>query len=43
MTLYTELKRRKVVRVAVVYTATAFAVLQAADIMRLGWPSPNGP
>jgi TolB-like protein len=28
-----ELKRRKVVRVAVVYLATAFAVLQAADIM----------
>jgi TolB-like protein/Flp pilus assembly protein TadD len=28
-----ELKRRKVVRVAVVYVATAFAVLQAADIM----------
>ena len=28
-----ELKRRKVIRVAVVYAATAFAVLQAADIM----------
>jgi TolB-like protein len=33
MTLYAELKRRKVVRVAVVYAATGFAVLQAADIM----------
>ena len=35
-----ELKRRKVVRVAVVYLATAFVVLQAADIMlpRLGVP-----
>lgn len=35
-----ELKRRKVVRVAVVYAATAFVVLQVADIMlpRLGVP-----
>jgi adenylate cyclase len=35
-----ELKRRKVVRVAVVYAATAFVLLQAADIMlpRLGVP-----
>jgi hypothetical protein len=31
--IWSELKRRKVVRVAVVYAATAFAVLQAADIM----------
>jgi hypothetical protein len=31
--LFAELKRRKVIRVAVVYAATAFAVLQAADIM----------
>jgi TolB-like protein len=31
--LFAELKRRKVVRVAVVYAATAFVVLQAADIM----------
>ncbi len=31
--LLAELKRRKVVRVALVYAATAFAVLQAADIM----------
>jgi TolB-like protein/Tfp pilus assembly protein PilF len=39
-TLLVELKRRKVVRVAVVYVATAFAVLQAADIMlpRMGVP-----
>jgi hypothetical protein len=33
MSLFAELKRRKVVRVAIVYAATAFAVLQAADIM----------
>jgi adenylate cyclase len=40
MSLLAELKRRKVVRVAVVYAATAFAVLQAADIMlpRMGVP-----
>ncbi|TVS11934.1 MAG: hypothetical protein EA417_17660 [Gammaproteobacteria bacterium] len=40
MTLFTELKRRRVFRVAVVYAATAFVVLQAADIMlpRLGVP-----
>jgi TolB-like protein len=40
MNLFTELKRRKVFRVAVVYAATAFAVLQAADIMlpRMGLP-----
>jgi TolB-like protein len=31
--LFTELKRRKVFRVAVVYAATAFVILQAADIM----------
>ncbi|TVS11933.1 MAG: hypothetical protein EA417_17655, partial [Gammaproteobacteria bacterium] len=38
--LFTELKRRKVFRVAVVYAATAFVILQAADIMlpRLGVP-----
>jgi TolB-like protein/Tfp pilus assembly protein PilF len=30
---FAELKRRKVVRVAVVYAATAFVVLQAADIL----------
>jgi adenylate cyclase len=37
---FAELKRRKVVRVAVVYAATAFVLLQAADIMlpRLGVP-----
>lgn len=40
MNFFTELKRRKVFRVAVVYAATAFAVLQAADIMlpRVGVP-----
>jgi TolB-like protein len=38
--LFEELKRRKVVRVAVVYAATAFAIVQAADVMlpRLGVP-----
>ncbi|HSM11084.1 MAG TPA: hypothetical protein VK827_05910 [Lysobacter sp.] len=38
--LFAELKRRKVIRVAVVYAATAFAVLQGADIMlpRMGVP-----
>jgi len=38
--LWNELKRRKVFRVAVVYAATAFAVVQAADVMlpRLGVP-----
>jgi TolB-like protein len=40
MNLFTELKRRKVFRVAVVYAATAFVVLQVADIMlpNLGVP-----
>ena len=40
MELFTELKRRKVFRVAVVYAATAFAVLQGADILlpNLGVP-----
>jgi TolB-like protein len=40
VSLFGELKRRKVVRVAVVYAATAFAVLQGADIMlpRMGVP-----
>jgi adenylate cyclase len=33
MSFFAELKRRKVVRVAVVYAATAFVVLQVADIM----------
>jgi hypothetical protein len=38
--LLTELRRRKVFRVAAVYAAVAFVVLQAADIMlpRLGVP-----
>jgi hypothetical protein len=41
MSLLAELKRRKVIRVAVVYAATAFAVLQAADIMlpQMGVPA----
>jgi TolB-like protein/Tfp pilus assembly protein PilF len=40
LSLFTELKRRKVFRVAVVYAATGFVVLQVADIMlpRLGVP-----
>ncbi len=40
MNLFAELKRRKVFRVALVYAATAFAVLQGADIMlpNLGVP-----
>jgi TolB-like protein len=40
LSLFEELKRRKVVRVAVVYAATAFAIVQAADVMlpRLGVP-----
>jgi TolB-like protein len=33
MSFYAELRRRKIFRVAVVYAATAFVVLQAADIM----------
>jgi TolB-like protein/Tfp pilus assembly protein PilF len=38
--LFAELKRRKVVRVAVVYAATGFAVLEAADLLlpRMGLP-----
>jgi hypothetical protein len=41
MSFFAELKRRKVFRVAVVYAATAFVVLQAADIMlpSLGVPA----
>jgi TolB-like protein/tetratricopeptide (TPR) repeat protein len=40
MSLFNELKRRKVFRAAVVYAATVFVVLQVADIMlpRLGVP-----
>lgn len=40
MSLFDELKRRKVFRVAAVYTATAFVVLQAADLLveALGMP-----
>jgi TolB-like protein/Tfp pilus assembly protein PilF len=36
-----ELKRRKVVRVAVVYAATAFVVLQAADLLATGLSLPE--
>ena len=41
MNFWNELRRRKVFRVAVVYAATAFVVLQAADIMlpSLGVPA----
>ncbi len=41
MSFFREIKRRKVIRVAVVYAATAFVVLQAADIMlpSLGVPA----
>lgn len=40
MTFFSELRRRKVFRVAAVYAATAFVVLQAADIIlpRVGVP-----
>lgn len=40
MSLFAELRRRKVFRVAVVYAATAFVILQAAELMlpRLGIP-----
>ncbi|MFZ0283101.1 MAG: tetratricopeptide repeat protein [Bacteroidales bacterium] len=39
--LWDELKQRKVVRVITVYTASAFAVLQAADMIfpRIGFPA----
>jgi Tol biopolymer transport system component len=36
-----ELKRRKVVRVAVVYAATAFVILQAADLLADGLALPS--
>jgi hypothetical protein len=38
---WAELKRRKVVRVAVVYAATAFVVLQAADLLAKGLGLPD--
>jgi adenylate cyclase len=38
---WAELKRRKVVRVAVVYAATAFVVLQAADLLTKGLGLPT--
>jgi TolB-like protein len=40
MSLLAELKRRKVFRVAVVYAATAFVVLQAADLVAAGLALP---
>lgn len=38
---WAELKRRKVVRVAVVYAATAFVILQAADLLAKGLGLPD--
>ena len=40
MSFFTELKRRKVYQVAVIYTAAAWGLLQAADVIfpRLGLP-----
>jgi eukaryotic-like serine/threonine-protein kinase len=40
MTFLHELKRRRVVRVAIVYAATAFVVLQAADLLGSGLALP---
>lgn len=40
MSFLDELKRRKVVRVALVYAATAFVVLQAADLLAAGLALP---
>jgi hypothetical protein len=40
MTFLHELKRRRVVRVAIVYAATAFVVLQAADLLGAGLALP---
>lgn len=50
VSLYDELKRRNVGRVAVVYGATAFVMLQAADLLAAGlglpdwvlWPAGGG-
>lgn len=42
MNFLVELKRRSVVRVAIVYTATAFVVLQAADLLSSGPALPSG-
>jgi TolB-like protein len=41
MSLFAELKRRKVFRVAVVYAATAFVLLQAADLLATGLRLPE--
>lgn len=39
MSLYREFRRRKIFRVAVVYAATAFAVIEVADLLpRMGVP-----
>ena len=41
MSLFTELKRRKVFRAAVVYCATAFMLLQVADLLGTGLGLPD--
>jgi hypothetical protein len=41
MSFFAELKRRKVVRVAVVYAATAFVVLQATHLFASGLGLPD--
>jgi TolB-like protein/Flp pilus assembly protein TadD len=41
VSLFDELKRRKVARVAVVYAATAFVVLQAAELLASGLGLPD--
>jgi hypothetical protein len=41
MSLFDELKRRRVFRVAVVYAATAFVVLQVADLLASGLGLPD--
>jgi Tol biopolymer transport system component len=41
LSLFEELKRRKVFRVAVVYAATGFVVLQAADLLATGLALPT--
>jgi TolB-like protein len=41
MSLFEELKRRRVFRVAVVYAATAFVVLQAAELLASGLGLPD--
>jgi eukaryotic-like serine/threonine-protein kinase len=41
MSFLAELKRRRIVRVAIVYAATAFVVLQAADLIDAGLALPS--